>query len=141
MSTASLLPRLEGVRQTAEGRWVAKCAAHADRSPSLSIRELPDGRILLHCFGGCGVHDVMAAIGMTMTDLHPAPLGDFKRERQPFPAADVLRALGHEALVVLVAASTIQDGRPLNSDSLDRLTLAVRRIRESLDLAGVKYAS
>jgi hypothetical protein len=141
MSAAALLDRLQGVTATGPGRWVARCPAHEDRSPSLSVRELPDGRVLLHDFGGCSVHDVLAAIGMTMRDLHPERLGDFKRERAPFPAVDVLRTLGHESLVVLISASAAAKGGPLDVDSLDRLTLAVRRIREAVDLAGVRHAT
>ena len=37
-AAARLLDRLTGVKQTAPGRWIAKCPAHEDRSPSLSIR-------------------------------------------------------------------------------------------------------
>ena len=141
MTAEILLARLDGVKRTGEGRWVARCPAHEDRSPSLSVRELPDGRVLLHDFGGCSVQDVLVAIGMTMRDLHPERLGDFKRERAPFPAQDVLRAIAHEALVVLVAASTAAKGGSLDVDTLARLTLAVRRIREAADLAGVRHAA
>ena len=142
MSVAPLLDRLEGVRLTGPRGWVARCPAHGDKTPSLSIRELPDGRALVHCFAGCDTHDVLAAIGLSLRDLFPERLrGAFKREREPFPARDVLKVLGHEALVVLVAASTVAQGGPLDSDSLDRLTLAVRRIREALTLAGVHDAA
>ncbi len=141
MSTAPLLDRLEGVRSTGPRGWVARCPAHEDKAPSLSVRELPDGRVLVHDFAGCDVHDILAAVGLSLRDLFPERLGDnYKREREPFPARDVLKALGHETLVVLVAASTVAQGGALDSDNLDRLTLAVRRIREALDLAGVRHA-
>lgn len=141
MSAAPLLDRLEGVRATGPRGWVARCPGHRDKTPSLSVRELPDGRVLLHDFAGCDVHDILAAVGLSLRDLFPERLGDnFKREREPFPARDVLRALGHEALIVLVAASTVAQGGALDSDNLDRLTLAVRRIREALEL-GVPHAA
>jgi hypothetical protein len=41
-------------------RWMARCPAHDDRSPSLSITER-DGRIFLHCFAGCAYADIVAA--------------------------------------------------------------------------------
>ena len=47
-----ILDRLEGVRRCGEG-YMARCPNHDDHTPSLSIREGRDGRILLHCFGGC----------------------------------------------------------------------------------------
>ena len=39
MTAATILDRLDGVRPTGDGRWIARCPAHDDRSPSLSIRE------------------------------------------------------------------------------------------------------
>jgi hypothetical protein len=62
-----LLPRLEGV-QTATGGAVARCPAHPDRNPSLSIREAED-RLLVKCHGGCETPDVMASLGLRMNDL------------------------------------------------------------------------
>ena len=142
MSAAPLLDHLEGVRATGPRGWVAQCPAHHDKTPSLSVRELPDGRVLVHCFAGCNVHDILAAVGLSLWDLFPERLGDnLRREREPFPARNVLKTLGHETLVVLMAASTVAQGGALDSDNLDRLTLAVRRIREAVDLAGVLHAA
>jgi len=49
--------------------WIAKCPAHDDREPSLSINEGADGRALLKCHAGCATNDVLAALGMTPRDL------------------------------------------------------------------------
>ena len=46
-----ILDRLEGVRKFGSG-WIAKCPAHKDRSPSLSIKEGERG-VMLRCFAGC----------------------------------------------------------------------------------------
>jgi hypothetical protein len=51
--------------------WVARCPAHEDRSPSLSIGEGDGGRILLHCFSGCTVEAVCAALKIKLSDLFP----------------------------------------------------------------------
>jgi hypothetical protein len=40
---------------------MAKCPAHDDHNPSLSIREV-DGKILLHCHAGCAQQDVIDAL-------------------------------------------------------------------------------
>ena len=74
-----LLGRLERVKGR-NGSWTARCPAHADKGPSLAIREADDGRILLHCFAGCPVENVVGAIGMDMTDLFPP---DEKRRNYP----------------------------------------------------------
>lgn len=42
--------------------WMARCPAHNDRTPSLSIRQLPSGKILFHCFAGCSYSDIQQAI-------------------------------------------------------------------------------
>ena len=67
-----LLPRLQGVRETGPCRWIAQCPAHDDRSPSLSVRELEDGRLLIHDFAGCEPFAVLTAVGLEMKDLFPA---------------------------------------------------------------------
>lgn len=96
-TAARLLERLDLVRSTGPGRWLARCPSHDDGSPSLSIRELGDGRLLLHDFGGCDVDDVVAAVGLEISNLFPPrlPTGVYSRprERHPFPASDILKAL------------------------------------------------
>jgi hypothetical protein len=54
------------------GGYVALCPAHADRRPSLSINRGEDGRILLHCWAGCPTSAVLAAAGLSWSDLFPA---------------------------------------------------------------------
>jgi hypothetical protein len=53
---------LDGLRWRSGDRAVALCPAHDDGSPSLSIRVLPDGGILFHCFAGCRYGDIMDAL-------------------------------------------------------------------------------
>lgn len=52
-------------------KLVARCPAHDDRSPSLSVSEGIDGRVLLWCFAGCATEDVIKSLGLTWTDLFP----------------------------------------------------------------------
>ncbi|MEX1223128.1 MAG: hypothetical protein WEA31_01150, partial [Pirellulales bacterium] len=50
----------------------ACCPAHADSSPSLSVHEEDDGRVLMHCHSGCAVEeDIVPALGLQMRDLFP----------------------------------------------------------------------
>lgn len=53
--------------------WLARCPAHQDRSPSLSIREGDDGRVLLHCFAGCPTESICSALGIKLSDLFAGP--------------------------------------------------------------------
>lgn len=63
------LARLEVVHQVGPNRWKARCPAHDDRRPSLSIAVTEDGKILIHCFAGCDTGDVLAALGLGWGDL------------------------------------------------------------------------
>jgi hypothetical protein len=49
------------------GRWHGRsgscpCPAHEDRTPSLSVSETRDGRVLVHCFAGCSQSAVIDAL-------------------------------------------------------------------------------
>lgn len=63
-----LLSRLSHVRRTRNG-WTARCPAHHDRRPSLSIAVTNTGKVLLHCFAGCPPEAVLAAVGLRWSDL------------------------------------------------------------------------
>lgn len=67
-----LLLRLDKYRQTGKDKWMACCPAHEDKTPSLSIREEADGKLLIHCFAGCAPDDVLEAVGLRRRDLFPA---------------------------------------------------------------------
>ena len=58
MSAEILLSKLDKVKRTGAGRWLACCPAHADKGPSLSLRETDDGRVLVYCFAGCSAVDI-----------------------------------------------------------------------------------
>lgn len=65
------LAKFEGVRQTGGG-WIARCPAHGDDNPSLSIARGEDGRWLVHCHVGCSAEAVVTAVGLKMADLMPS---------------------------------------------------------------------
>lgn len=58
--TAETIARALGGRKVGQG-WTARCPAHDDREPSLSIREA-DGKVLVRCHAGCDQHDVIAIL-------------------------------------------------------------------------------
>jgi hypothetical protein len=70
-------------------KFTALCPAHEDRSPSLTVSEGGDGRALVHCFAGCPVEEIIAALGLTWRDLFDEPDPDpvfrrsFRVRRQP----------------------------------------------------------
>ena len=128
-----LLTRLERVKETGPGRWVACCPAHGDRSPSLSIREQADGTLLLHCFAGCPAASVLESVGLTLSGLFP----DSAAERSPMRPGerwvprDVLLAVSREALVALIAAETVAKGEALGAEDRKRLRKAALVLRNA----------
>jgi len=134
MRANDLLYHLDKVRQTQPGNWVACCPAHPDKSPSLAVRETDDGTILLHCFAGCGVEQILMALGMEMGALFPdKPVENGQPRRPPFPAMSVLRCIGTEALIVQLVAEDMVAGKAPNKKDMARLRLAHARIAAALD--------
>jgi hypothetical protein len=58
---AETIAKALGGRKTSSG-WVARCPAHHDRTPSLSISTGKDGKVLLRCFAGCDQSKVIDAL-------------------------------------------------------------------------------
>jgi hypothetical protein len=54
------------------GSWSARCPAHEDRTPSLSLRQI-EGQALIYCHAGCATADVMTALDLVMADLFDEP--------------------------------------------------------------------
>ena len=114
-----ILSVLDKVRNRGDSSWMACCPAHDDKNPSLSIKETPDGDVLLHCFAGCGVDDVLAALGLEMSDLFSKQAIMVSSTHNTFTAEDVLVAL-------------VGDLNDLCSDAIDPKT-ARAHFLEALD--------
>jgi hypothetical protein len=65
-----VLSKLEGARPSGNG-WAARCPAHEDRKPSLSVAGGEGGRALVRCHAGCSTEAVCEALGLTLADLMP----------------------------------------------------------------------
>jgi hypothetical protein len=119
-----VLSALTRVLQSGDGQWRALCPAHGSKSRSLSVREV-DGRVLIHCFAGCEVEDILAALGLQFSDLYEQPLGHRLRPVGGLSASERLALLEHECLVVLLLVSDIRKGQPMVDADYDRLMTAV----------------
>ena len=120
--------------------YTARCPAHEDRTASLSLSEADDGRVLLHCFAGCGAGDVVAALGLSLGDLFPRQIAtvltreDRAAMREGARMAQWKAALGvlsREAHIVAVAGSMVASG-PLGPECMARLYVACGRIDDAL---------
>ena len=65
-----MLSKLSDAKRNGKG-WQARCPAHDDRRPSLSVTEGDDGRALVKCHAGCTTEAVGAAVGLSLADLMP----------------------------------------------------------------------
>ena len=84
---AADIARILDARPAGTGRWMARCPAHEDRTPSLAMREAEEGRTLIHCHAGCLTEDVLTAAGLSWADLWPEDHPDRRIARQLVRAA------------------------------------------------------
>lgn len=90
------IARALGGRKSGSG-WMARCPAHDDRNPSLSISER-GGRILVYCHAGCSQDAVIAVL--KAQGLWPEPeaepftprprKGHAKAKREPEPEGPII---------------------------------------------------
>lgn len=131
MKAELLLSRLEKVRTAGRDRWMARCPAHHDGTPSLSVRALDDGRMLLYCYAGCDVQAVLGAIGLQFSDLYPdQSLGCGLKGSvdRLITARQGLEIVAKESLLVAVFAADQAQGKLLSESDRSRLMPAAGRI-------------
>lgn len=139
MSAEDVISRLDGTQRTGAVTWIAKCPAHDDRSPSLSVKDAGEGRTLINCFAGCSVQVVLDALGLTWSALYP-PRSNDPYARRKFTkagwhsAADALRCLDTEATIIYFAARDMCDGITLSEQDRDRLLIAVARVKRAREV-------
>lgn len=135
MTIENVLHRLDKVKKTGSSKWQACCPAHDDKGPSLAIRELDDGRVLVHCFAGCGAAEILDAVGLDWSELHPPkPAGDYlPKVRKPWNASDVLNALSLEVLIAWNYTKKAAGGETLTEKERERLLLCASRMQRGLE--------
>jgi hypothetical protein len=136
MSATALLDRLDRVKQTGPGRWLAKCPSHQDSSPSLSVRELDDGRVLINCFGGCGAIDVLQAAGLEWGALFPPNTkltAELPQSHSRVPARDLLEIISEETSVIAIIAADFLQRKAIGEVDWQRLATAASRIHRARD--------
>lgn len=136
MIADKLISRLEGVKQTGPGRWMAKCSAHDDRSPSLVITEIND-RVLIHCFTGCDVYDVVSTVGLELSDLFPENLNTYHKSiKNPFNPKDILAALYRDIVWLQVCASQSKQLGFIGEYAKGELNSIAERFEKAMKYAG-----
>lgn len=122
MTAEALLGLLSGVKCNPRG-WSSRCPAHNDKSPSLSIREGDDQKILLRCFAGCTIEEICSALQIQKRDLFPHQSSErihaAQRERQRREQAKAQARRLNEARADLLreADSVIAAGSPIPTEA------------------------
>lgn len=132
-----LLSRLDGVKRTGPGKWIAKCPTRNERTASLSIKQTEDGSILLHDFGGSDAGEVITALGLSWIHLIPPHLRNNRSyspaERQGHDAQAALNAIYGSAVLVRICGNKLLDGQGLDQSDYHALRRAVHDISTALD--------
>ena len=85
MLTAAEIAHALGGRRAGQNSFTAKCPAHEDRSPSLSLTDTSDGLTLWHCHAGCSQADVRDALVARGLWLRPGDADAPIRRASPRP--------------------------------------------------------
>ena len=96
-----VLSALSGVRE-AGNHWQARCPAHDDRKPSLSVKDGERG-VIVKCWSGCTFASIVEAMGLKASDLFHVPMSEDEIARRAGLATRAV--LAHHALVVLIAGN------------------------------------
>lgn len=135
MSAADKFLPLVRHRFTGKDHGVFHSPTRDDRNPSCTFKIEPDGRILICDHGGASAAEIVAAVGLELSDLFPEkPQGHRRPARHPFSAADCLRSIALEGTVVLAVGAAMMAGEPWDRE---RLVIALERVSGALSAAGL----
>ena len=134
----ALLSRLDGVKRTGPDRWSGRCPAHDDNSPSLSVRETEEGRLLVRCFAGCTFENIIAAAGVDVSAMFPPrpprPEG-YGPERRPFLPSDVFEVARIDVAVVFLIGCDLHKHKAISEQDYERLLRAYSRLERIAEAA------
>lgn len=130
-----VLARLDNPKPSGRDRWRCRCPACGGNKSALSVGIGNDDAVLIQCWKGCDVDSIVAALGLQLHDLFPSTLNGSPplKRRCLLTAAQCLEVVTFECLLVSTAAFNLANGHALTAGDLDRLGMAVHRIRHLAD--------
>lgn len=117
----------------------ARCPAHPDRTPSLTVREGEKG-ILVKCFAGCTLAEIAGSLGLRIKDLffdvqlNPVTVAEARRRREGLERQERMDGACSDS--VREARAVIQHARGINIDqwSPEQLAQALAAIATARDI-------
>jgi hypothetical protein len=134
----NFVSRLSKAKRTGKDSWIACCPAHDDKSPSMTVREAEDGKLLIHCFAECSVENIIGALGLGFDDIMPDRVSDeYRKARKiPFSPSDVLACIKSDSMIIYLAMCDLDKGIELSKERIINLKKAAGRIYSASELGG-----
>jgi 5S rRNA maturation endonuclease (ribonuclease M5) len=107
-------------------RIVARCPAHEDRTPSLSVARGERRDIVLNCFAGCTAQAVMDALDLSWSDLSPQRADKASSIVAEYDYRDETGTLLYQ--VLRLEPKTFRQRRPVAGGQWQYSTKGVRRV-------------
>jgi hypothetical protein len=128
-----ILERLAGyhVQPNGHDRWRACCPAHdGNNRTALSIGVGAEGQVLLKCWHSCGIDAIAQALDLEVTDLFPPRESGAGKplRRRLLSATQALELIESEMTIGVLCAADMAAGKPLDSETRERLLQAAARI-------------
>jgi len=123
MSVEAILTMLEGVKTNGANKWVALCPVHGDKSASMGIKELSDGKVLINCFAcGANAMDVCEAAGVSVSELFPPD-----SSRPSGPSREQRATIETDKVIMMIYEADKRGGRDQSLADYRRYKLATNR--------------
>jgi len=141
-----ILSHFENVKKSGDNQYQCKCPNHDDRSNSMGISLSNDGqKVIMNCFAGCSLTDVMQSAGLVWDDIMPNKRVDsfinkgenvvgMLKQKQSFNPYAVLKALSNDILFTALCGLEVSKGRKLEQIDKDKLFETSGRVRRLYDL-------
>jgi len=135
--------RLKGVVRRHNGGFLAFCPSHGDKKGrSLAVSIGRENQVLMHCFAGCSIHEITAAIDLNPADLFPHKdnvLRYEKKARGGFSAWQMLHVLRGDLIRLHVVVNDLKKIDALPPDDRDFIAEIILRLNDGLTyLEGTK---
>jgi hypothetical protein len=126
--TEKLISRLDKVIPRGKNGYLARCPAHDDNSPSLSVTEASDGRVLVNCFAGCSALGVVESVGLTLADLYPPENEGYQINQKPIFRTKE-KQITYDECVLALSKDLRKQGKKLTTKELDLERQAFMRLK------------
>ena len=130
-----IISRLSKVKRTGNGKYVACCPVHADKTPSLGVTQKTDGVILIHCLGcGAGGIEICEALNLDPSTLFPPSDNPRyqKAVRSGFSAWQLLHALRTDLIRLLIIANDLKKIGALSDDDRQFISEVILRLNDGI---------